>query len=155
MTSTGNWNVAQVNRWRDFSDYLLAALKTKAYSAFQIARSATQIAHPVQTPWLDDNGNGVPMKQPMGKKHNYAVCAVDLSREQWPPYIVQAVGPTRLLREMVCCVLQYDDEQVRRVWAVIYAPAYRPPRARDGAGALPTLVLLNQGGSEFAATYGF
>lgn len=161
MTSTGNWNVAyESTDGAIFSDYLLAALQDNEslYSAFHIARSATQIAHPVQTPWLDDNGNGVPNEAADGQEAQLRGFAYvgTLVGEQWPPYIAQAVGPDEITQgNGVLRATVLDDEQVRRVWAVIYAPTYRPPAPGEEMvlEALPTLVLLNQGGSEFAATY--
>ena len=145
MTSTGNWNNAHASPdGAIFSDYLLAALQgnESLYSAFQIARSATWIAYPVQTPWLDDNGNGIPNEVSDGQEAQLRGFAYvgTLAGEQWPPYIVQASGPDQITQgNGVLHATVLDDEQVKRVWAVVYPPTYQPPA--PGEEMVPEILL--------------
>ena len=48
-----------------------------------------------------------------------------------------------------------DDKRVRRVWAVIYPPSYRPPTSSLELvpETLPTIVLALQGKDTFGSEY--
>ena len=132
MTSTGAGNLAYAStQGAIFSDYFVAALwqGQSLYLAFQDALWATESAHPHQTPWLDDNGNGIPNEVQEGQEalRGFAYPGT-LSGAQWPPYIVQALGPTTMTQgQGVIHAEVRDDEHVKRVWAAVYPPSYRPP----------------------------
>jgi len=161
ISSTGAYNLAYAsNHGALFSDHFLSALGQgeSLYAAFQTARWATLSARRTQTPWLDDNGNGIPNELTDGHeaaRQGFAYVGT-LTAEQWPPYIVQATGPAEITqgRGIIRAEVR-DDEQVRRVWAVIYPPSYRPPESGEEliSEALPTIVLQAQGNDQFAATY--
>jgi len=161
IASTGAWNVA----WASgsgalFSDHFVTALGQgeSLYAGFQTARWAVQSAHPDQTPWLDDDGDGLANETGEGQEaqrrgFSYAGTLVN---EGWPPYIVQATGPERVEQGRgVIRANVLDDERVRRVWAVIYAPSYQPPQPGEElvSETLPTIVLLEQGSGWYGATY--
>jgi hypothetical protein len=146
-----------------FSDTFLAALdqNSSLYLAFQSARWMTQVASgDFQTPWLDDNGNGVPSETTDGQEAQRRgfTYAGTLTAEKWPPYIVEASGPTTFLNGsgvLRAKVLDNPTDGVRRVWAAIYPPSYQPPPPSSGLvrEVLSTIVLLDQGGDWYSAIY--
>lgn len=161
IASTGAENLAWASlNGAIFSDHFLTSLGQgeSLYAGFQAARWAVQSAHPDQTPWLDDDGDGIANEAEDGREaqrrgFNYAGTLAD---EAWPPYIVQASGPDRIEQgQGTIRANVLDDQGVRRVWAVIYPPSYQPPTSGEEMPSvtLPTIVLLNQGGGWFAATY--
>jgi hypothetical protein len=161
VASTGAQNVAYASsRGAIFSDYFLEALGQgqSLYGGFQSARWAVQAAYPDQTPWLDDNGNGIANEASDGQEaqrrgFNYRGT---LAGDPWPPYIAQVVGPTTIqagqgaIRANVL-----DNESVRRVWIEVYPPSYRPPQPGEElvSPTLPGAVLQDQGGGWYGVTY--
>jgi hypothetical protein len=143
-----------------FSDYLLDALNQdkSLYSGFRDAQAAVSAAHLDQTPWLDDNGNGIPNESSDGQEaaqRGFAYLGT-LSGDAWPPLIAQAEGPSSIIQGQGGIRAKvFDDIQVKWVWAVIYAPSYQPPLpgeewVREPA---PTIMLQLQGDNWYAATY--
>ena len=161
ITSTGSTNDAYAPRpGAVFSDRFIAALKQgqSLHQSFLTAKWATEIAYSAQTPWLDDGGNGIPNETtdgPEAAQRGFGLSGT-LAGEIWPPYIEQGVAPVEIdqgsgiLRAQVL-----DDLQVKRVWAVIYAPSYQPPPSGDELvnEVLPTIVLQSQGNDWYAASY--
>ncbi len=161
VASTGAQNVAYASsRGAIFSDYLLEALGQgqSLYGGFQSARWAVQAPYPDQTPWLDDNGNGIPNEASDGQEaqrrgFNYRGT---LAGDPWPPYIAQVVGPAIIqagqgaIRANVL-----DNESVRRVWIEVYSPSYRLPQPGEElvSPTLPGAVLQDQGGGWYGVTY--
>jgi hypothetical protein len=143
-----------------FSDYFLDGLGAdkSLYASFQEASWSALTAHAAQTPWLDGDGDGVPNEE--ADRQAAAVrgfaYAGTLATPRWPPYIQEVQGPASVSNgrgTLHAKVL--DDGNVRRVWAVIYAPSYRPPppgseMVRED---LPTIVLLDRGNDEYSALY--
>jgi hypothetical protein len=143
-----------------FSDYLIEGLDAgkSLLASFQEASWSALTAHSAQTPWLDGDGDGIPNED---EDHQEAAVrgfayAGTFVTPRWPPYVDQVRGPEAIeggqgaLRALV-----RDDVRVRRVWAVIYAPSYRPPppgseMVRED---LPTIILLNRGDDWYGATY--
>jgi PKD repeat protein/photosystem II stability/assembly factor-like uncharacterized protein len=160
-TSTGAWNVAWASeRGALFSDHFSAALGQgqSLYSAFQAAQWAVQLAHPDQTPWLDDDGDGTPNEAGEGQEAQQRgfAYAGTLADEEWPPYIVHASAAVAFGQTHgVIQAKVLDDVAVHRVWAVIYPPDYQPPTASEEMvrETLPTIVLQDQGNGEYAAVY--
>jgi hypothetical protein len=142
-----------------FSDHFVTALdqSQSLFSSFETARSAAQVAHWFQTPWLDDNGDGVPNSAEDGReaaRRGFAYAGT-LSHD-WPPYIIQANATLEPgLQRGVIRAQVLDDTAVRRVWAVIFPPSYRPPIPGEqwGQDNLPTVVLLRQTGDWYSALY--
>ncbi len=146
-----------------FSDNFINALglNSSLYDSFQAARWAVKVATgDAQTPWLDDNGNGVPNEAADGQeaqRRGFSYTGT-LAGEEWPPYIVEAGGPSSLQNGsgiLRAKVLDNPTDGVRRVWAVIYPPSYQPPPPSSGLvhETLPTIVLLDQGGGWYGAAY--
>jgi hypothetical protein len=161
IASTGAMNLAWASEnGALFSDHFLSALEQNQslFGSFQSARWAVQSSQPFQTPWLDDDGDGIPNEWDEGQeaqRRGFAYAGT-LEGEEWPPYIVQASGPVSVTQGRgVIRANVLDDEHVQRVWTVIYAPSYRPPETGEElvSEALPTIVLLNQGSGWYAATY--
>jgi ligand-binding sensor domain-containing protein len=126
ITSTAARNLAYASQeGAAFSDSFVQALGrgTSLYGSFQEARWAVQEAHPDQTPWLDDDGDGRPNQGAdgqgaAGRGFAYAGALGDA----WPPYVVWAG-----IEEGVIEAEVRDDVGVSRVWAVVYPPSYQPP----------------------------
>lgn len=146
-----------------FSDSFANALglNSSLYDSFQAARWAVKVATgDAQTPWLDDNGNGIPNESSDGleaQRRGFTFTGT-LAGEEWPPYIVEASGPPALeagAGVIRARVLDNPTDGVRRVWAVIYPPSYSPPAPTSGLvrETLPTIVLLDQGNGWYAAAY--
>ncbi len=164
MTSTGARNNAYASeQGARFSDSFLAALdqNSSLYLAFQAARWSVQVATAEnQTPWLDDNGNGVPNETTDGleaQRRGFTFSGT-LGSSSWPPYIAETIAPRTIQNGVGMIrarVLDNPQDGVRRVWAVIYPPSYVPPPPSSGLVRewLPTIVLLDQGGNWYGASY--
>jgi len=163
IASTGAWKSAwPSDEGAIFSDHFIAALEQGAslYAGFQTAQWAVWSVHcDQQTPWLDDNGDGIADEEDgqEAARRGFAFAGT-LAGEEWPPYIVQAPGPTEVERGqgvIQAKVLDDDEEGVKRVWAVIYPPSYQPPEPGEEMPqeTLPTIVLLDQGNDWYGATY--
>jgi len=161
ITSTGAWNQAYASgEGAVFSDHFLVSLGQQASlcDSFQAALWAAQSAHLHQTPWLDDDGDGVANEEEDGQEaaQRGFGYAGTLAGDIWPPYIVQADGPADIdqgrgtIRARVL-----DDERVSHVWVVVYPPSYRPPQGGDEMirESVLTVMLLDQGGGWYGATY--
>jgi hypothetical protein len=161
IASTGAYALAHASSaGAVFSDHFISALEQgeSLYAGFQTARWAVQSAHPDQTPWLDDDGDGIANETGEGQEaaRRGFTFAGTLGDEAWPPYVVQATGPAEVEQgQGVIRAEVRDDERVRRVWAVIYPPSYQPPESGEEMPQenLPTIVLLDQGSDWYGATY--
>ncbi len=116
-------------------------------------RSVSIAAHPDQTPWLDNNGDGLPNGHADGNEaqrrgFTYAGTFPD---EQWPPYIMRAEAPAQVIDgEGTIEAEVRDDQGVLSVWAEIYKPSYTPPNP-EGAEEMvlekvPTIQLRDTDG---------
>ena len=119
-----------------FSDRFLEMLAggSSLYQSFNEARWTAQSAHPAQSPWLDDDGDGIFDEDLDGQEaaqrgFNFAGT---LSGDNWPPYIVQALGPDGLVVGAGTLRAEVrDDIAVAQVWAAIYPPSYVPPEVEE------------------------
>ena len=97
-------------------------------SSFAEAEWTLQQAHPDQTPWLDDNGNGIPNEVEDGQeaaRRGFAYAGT-FDYFQWPPYISAAV--VRQEEGLLKAQVQAEaGEVVSSTWALIYPPSYQPP----------------------------
>ncbi|MBN1890915.1 MAG: right-handed parallel beta-helix repeat-containing protein, partial [Thermoflexales bacterium] len=135
IASTGAWPVAYASAsGAAFSDAFVAALGRgmSLHSSFAEARWSLQQAHPDQTPWLDDNGNGVPNELEDGqvaalRGFAYAGTFDDV---EWPPYIIWASvdQPSSLIQAEVQVA---SGRVISEVWALLYAPSYQPPETSE------------------------
>ncbi len=155
IASTGAYALAYASRdGAVFSDAFIDALgqKTSLYGAFNEGKWAVEQAHPDQTPWLDDDGDGWPNESEDGleaQKRGFAYAGT-FSDEKWPPYIVWAqVGEVEERKGTIKAEVR-DDRGVLSVWAVIYKPSYEPPAPEDTDELvqedLPTVMLLDTNG---------
>lgn len=145
-----------------FSDHFLAALSQgqSLLGSFESARAAVQIAYPAQTPWLEDEGDGQANEANEGleaARRGFTIAGT-FGDELWQPYIVQGNVPTDISGgEGQIWAQVRDDQNVRRVWAVIYPPSYQPPTEREELvqeeEVVPTLFLRDQGNNQYAATF--
>ena len=162
LTSTTQSNVAYASAdGAYFSDQLIASLR-QGYSfpnsfraAYVVARELTQLA---QEPWLDANGNGIPNEpEDVTLATQRGLGYPDKANtDAWAPYIVHAQGPAAILNRRGAIQAEVrDNKHVRRVWAVIYPPSYRPPSNSSVLvpEALPTLVLQPQAQDQFIGEY--
>jgi hypothetical protein len=140
-----------------FSDFMVATWQQgySLHSGFKASYAAVrELSNFLQEPWLDGNGNGVPNEPAditLASQRN-----TDSDSQGWAPYIVSAQGPTTIRNQRgVLQATVRDDKQVRRVWAVIKSPSYRPPEQSSELvpETLPTIVLTAQGNESFAAEY--
>jgi hypothetical protein len=143
-----------------FSDHFLDALREgkSLYGGFQTALWAVESSPHDQTPWIDDDGDGVPNEAGDGEeasRRGFAFAGT-LAGEEWPPYVAQAIGPDAVSQGNGVIQAQvHDDEDVKRVWAVVYPPSYQPPEAADELvrETLPTIVLNDLGDDWYGAVH--
>ena len=131
ITSTGAWNPAYASQdGAAFSDPFVQALGSgmSLYNSFQEARWAVQAAHPAQTPWLDDDGDGRHDAGEDGREAAQRGFAYPgMLGEGWPPYVVWAEIKEVQGGQGVIEAEVRDDAAVSKVWAVVYPPSYQPP----------------------------
>jgi hypothetical protein len=161
--STGIYNLAYPSENSAFfSDALLTALGSGAslYGAFSEAQWAANQAHPDQTPWLDDDGDGVPNESKDGEEaqvRGFAYAGTLDGEENWPPYIAQAEIGDISDGDGVISAEVRDDRSVLGVTAIIYKPSYIPPdqdAQEMPAESLPTVALRDTDGNGiYRATY--
>jgi uncharacterized repeat protein (TIGR01451 family) len=159
IASTATYAVAYATQQgARFSDTFLASLERglSLYNSFEEARWTAETAHPDQTPWLDDSGDGVWNPAVDGEeaaRRGFAYAGTfDPTEEQWPPYIVWAQvdteGGDRIIRAKV--EDNHGNGGVSFVWAVIYKPSYMPPPPSETEELpqedLPTVQLQDQDG---------
>ncbi|MEM7124923.1 MAG: hypothetical protein AAF702_01265 [Chloroflexota bacterium] len=144
-----------------FTDHLIPALRQRSsvLNSFQSALWAVNQFQPLQQPQLDGNGNGIPNEpadEEIAAQRGFSFSG-SFPPDEWAPY-VQSVNPVEIENgQAVIRARVLDDEQVERVWAVIYPPSYEPITEGDAMinelSVLPTIVLQSQGNNEYAATY--
>ena len=133
-----------------FSDAFVSGLERgmSLYGSFEDANWGVREAHPDQTPWLDDDGDGQPNEAEDGQesaRRGFAYKGT-FPEEKWPPYIVWAeVGQIAAGQGVIKAEVQ-DDLGVLSVWAVVYRPSYQPPPPTGEEMVqenLPTITLLD------------
>jgi hypothetical protein len=118
-----------------FSDTFLESLKRglSLYNSFEEARWTAETAHPDQTPWLDDDGNGIWNPTEDGQeaaRRGFAYAGTfDPTEENWPPYVVWARVDVEDGDHVIKAQVEDNNgnEGVNFVWAVVYRPSYTPP----------------------------
>ena len=131
IASTGAYPLAYASQQGAvFSDAFLAALGRgmSLNSSFAEAKWAVGQAHPDQTPWLDDNGNGIPNEPEDGQeaaRRGFAYAGT-LTDAQWPPYIAWA-GVNQRTGLIEAEVRVQESKIISDVRALVYAPSYEPP----------------------------
>jgi len=132
MASAGSDTVAYATEHGAiFSDASISALERGAslYGGFEEGQSVIQVAHPDQTPWLDDDGDSQPNEAEDGleaARRGFAYAGT-FPEEKWPPYIVWAEVVNVKNGQGTIRARVEDDHGVLDVWAVIYKPSYQLP----------------------------
>ena len=139
-----------------FSDHFIAALDRglSLYGSFEAARWAVQAAKPAQTPWLDDNGNGLANEATdgavaAGRGFAYAGTFGE-GDDEWPPHVVgMGLGEILAGRGVITAEVRDNGSVAPRVWAEIYPPTYTVPTLDEGeemvVDTVPTVTLVYQG----------
>ncbi|MFN8470106.1 MAG: NosD domain-containing protein [Caldilineaceae bacterium] len=140
-----------------FSDFMLASLE-QGHSLLNSFRATYAVVRELsdrrQEPQLDGNGNGIanePADVVLATRY-----VSGAGSQGWAPYIVSIQGPPKIEKHGgVLQAVVRDDKKVKRVWAVIKPPSYKPPEtsAELVAEMLPTIVLQESGADTFAALY--
>ncbi len=168
IASTATYAVAYATQQgARFSDTFLASLERglSLYNSFEEARWTAGTAHPDQTPWLDDNGDGLWNPAVDGEeaaRRGFAYAGTfDPTEEQWPPYIVWTRVDTENGDQVIKAKVEdnHGNSGVKFVWAVIYKPSYTPPPSEVEElpqENLPTVQLQDPGGDGiWGAAYNF
>jgi hypothetical protein len=148
IASTGRQNSAYVfpNRGAYFSDAFFTALgqSQDLYTSFQRGLDTLE-ANPMywQTPWLDDNGNGIPNDDLDGVLARGRGLSNFASSSERPPVIDQ-VSPPGSIRdgEGALRARVRDDGELAQVtvWAIVYPPSFEEPEPLPD-GTMPDLDL--------------
>ncbi|MEZ4734728.1 MAG: C13 family peptidase [Caldilineaceae bacterium] len=137
ITSTNPENVAYASQHgAHFSDFFVAALK-QGYSLQNSFRSAFVVVQELssdwedrQEPWIDANANGIAneeaditlLSRGIPGQHDHTPA------DEGAPRIVTAqLHRTSETQQVTIDATVSDDNQIKRVWAVIYPPSYQPP----------------------------
>ncbi|MBV7333894.1 hypothetical protein KFU94_37810 [Chloroflexi bacterium TSY] len=164
ITSTDADNLAWASRdGAIFSDHFLEALgrNESLYNAYREAQVAAKIAHPHQKPFVNGDSNTRPGQADDGAQaatrgFSFAGTLDDFN---WPPHIFSVTPPEIIDGRGVIRADVRDDEQVNRVWAVIYPPDYVAPIEGEALvqdedfSLISTIVLLDNGKNSFSATF--
>ncbi len=147
-----------------FSDAFVAdwGLGLSLWGSFMEAQCAVQVARPLQAPWLDDDGDGMP-----NEPHDGLVAArrgfipPETYGLSWPPYVAQAGIGEIAAGDGVITAEVRDDGHVLSVWAEVFTPSYVPltpttpyELVQDDQENLPTVMLLDGNGDGiYGATF--
>ena len=148
-----------------FSDYLLSSLRqgSTLYNSFLEAGWATRAASRLltQTPWLDDDGDGVANSSEDGlqaARRGFGFAGSFATAEHWPPYVRQVWGPTQIKNGLGTVeaevLVNEGKDKIKNVWAVVYPPSYQPPTGGSEMVASPVGVpLIERGNDRYAIDY--
>lgn len=138
ISSAGSQELAWASaEGANFSDYFLTSLRQRLSlkQAFDVASAAVLSSPNPQTPWLDDNGNGLPNETDLDgqiastRGFNYTG---SLFSELWEPYVRNVVASDSGSGQVMISAEILDDFGVGAAWAVVYPPSYAPPLEDDG-----------------------
>ncbi len=136
-----------------FSDYLLRdlGLGYSLVNSFHTAKTAaTQIAASYekrQQPWVDSNGNGIPNEEADLLFSSASEADPPGASSKTAPAIVVVTVTHKSSDNSVQLTTQaWDDQQIQRVWAVLYPPSYRPAETNGQLveQALPKIELTRE-----------
>lgn len=148
ISSTGDLSLAYASEeGAVFSDAFLDALAQgmNLQAAFDEGASAADLAHPDQTAWLDDTGDGRYEPDSDGELaalRGFA-CAAPPPGELWAPFIVQAQAQDGTISAEV-----RDDKGVESVKAIIYPPGYSQPDSSQELIPDPEPIFLEAQGND-------
>ena len=127
IASTGRNNNAYASaQGAYFSDAFLSALaeSRSLLDSFHYARAAVQAANTSQTPWLDDNGDG--LYNPADGQHA-AQRYVARQFGSLLPQIQQTTVTLDGTTGQITATVERGDQPLHSVWAAIYAPSFQEP----------------------------
>jgi len=137
ISSTGNYIPAWASEdGAVFSDAFIGALRRgmSLNSSFAEASWSVKQDYPSQTPWLDDNGNGIPNEVEDGqlaaqRGFAYAGTFTDIP---WPPQVVwSAFDRDNGLIQAQIQLQAVGGVTAKKVWAKIYPPSYVPTTSSE------------------------
>jgi len=141
-----------------FSDAFIAGLDANMslQAAFEEARQATwQAYRDVQTPWLDDNGDGLFDNRDGRQAMQRGFVFTGTLDDRYAPYIkIASVDNLKgSMADVKAKVL--DDGNVKDVWAIIYPPSYKATLIEGEmvVSPLPVPLIKDIGGGWRASTY--
>ena len=164
LSSTSNEDVAWSSATgAEFSDHFLLGISQgqSLFDAFTSSKWAVETAYIHQTPFLDDNGDGVPntVNDGVEAQRRGFTFANTFDDFVWPPYIhdVSVLTTTQTGTRTITATVQTNEEQsqVRLVYAKIYPPGYQPPATQDlwVVDNAPTVPLTDIGNHQYSLTY--
>ena len=118
----------------EFSDRFLAALRENLSVALAFERTSDELW---QTPWIDDNGNGIPNEPEDGKeaaRRGFGFAGT-FGHEVWRPYIPELTILPPVNGEVTIETSvenDYDQDSISQVVAVLYPPSFTPPTVATG-----------------------
>lgn len=157
IASTGAHQLAYASQQgATFSDAFVTAMRQgmNLNGSFEEAQWAVGQAHPLQAPWLDDNGDGVANGDEDGNVAAQRGFAVSFDNVGWPPYIAQ-VAVDQKAGEIEAEVQIEGSQVISQVWALLYPPSYEPPESGEDLGQedVPRVALTDpEGDGLYTAT---
>jgi hypothetical protein len=162
IASTGRENNAYASRdGALFSDAFWTQVRQSVdlYTSFQVAKGAVEVTGLWQTPWLDDNGDGIPNSGD-GQVARQRGLGNVLSFADRPPTIDWVRGPGGIVDGNGALRARVRDDGGGEVdvWAVVYPPSFQEPAPTvDGTIpelGLPRVVLSDSDGDgEYVGVY--
>jgi len=149
ITSTSaQQNAYASSRGAYFSDVFLTAVgdSQNLWTSFELGRDAVRATGLAQTPWLDDNGNGM--------ANDGADGALARQRGLFSPYadrppVIDEITATMIMTgDVDIAALVRDDTSVASVEAMVYAPSFVEPPPGDTTLdlGLPSVSLTDADG---------
>jgi hypothetical protein len=123
-------------------------------TAFEQALRAVQATGLNQTPWLDDNGDGLPNSGDgaLAYSRGLGIATVNRGPVIDSVQIINSHGSQATIQAQV-----RDDRGAERVWAVIYPPGFTGPAPVQDETTpsvnVPSVNLVSAGGGRFSAVY--
>ena len=157
-TSAGNVAFASTDG-AQFSDHFLTSMSLDhgICMSFRNAQDAVLQLSSIQEPWIDANGNKVPNEAADCDLANLQIPASGLlPDDSWAPYIVMVEGPDNIEDQKGVIRAQVrDNNEVARVWAVVYTPSYVAPRDVQELVPedMPSFDLVALGSEMYSAEY--
>jgi DNA-binding beta-propeller fold protein YncE len=125
-------------------------------NSFLHAKNALAFSCLNQTPYLDDNGNGVGNEKPDGQLARYYTIGVGIMLAGDDP-LIGSISPEQILDGETTATIWVEDVTttgtIDKVWAVITPPGYSSGQPSNPVTDVPTLDLTHMGGGRYEGTY--
>ena len=142
IASTGRTNNAYASaQGAHFSDAFFSAVSSSAslLSGFNHAKTSVQVTGNDQTPWLDDNGDGLSNPSDGAYATNRYVASYFGSL--LPEITMASVTLTGGGEGTVQANVTRGDEELDMVWAAVYAPSFEEPTDTTMNLGVPLILL--------------